>query len=44
MIRWLINMLRKNGRVGITSKRELSKHRLHTVKSNGGFRYEDLCM
>ncbi len=38
MIRWLFNMLRNSGRVGITSARELSKHRLHTTK------YEDLCM
>jgi len=38
MIKWLINMLTNNGRVGISSARELSRHRLHTTK------YEDLCM
>ena len=31
-------MLTNNGRVGISSARELSRHRLHTTK------YEDLCM
>jgi|9_EtaG_2_1085328.scaffolds.fasta_scaffold46662_1 hypothetical protein len=44
MIKWFLKLLSYTGRVGITSRRELSKHRLHTVKSNGGFRYEDLCM
>jgi hypothetical protein len=38
MIQWILNKLIKNGRVGISSTRELSKHRLHTTK------YEDLCM
>ena len=38
MIKWLFNMLNRNGRVGISSARELSRHRLHTTK------YEDLCM
>ncbi len=38
MIRWIFNKLTKSGRVGISSARELSKHRLHTTK------YEDLCM
>ena len=38
MIKWLINMLKNNGRVGVSSVRELSRHRLHTTK------YEDLCM
>ena len=36
MIKWLLNVL--NGRVGISSARDLSRHRLHTTK------YEDLCM
>jgi len=38
MIRWIFNKLTKSDRVGISSARELSKHRLHTTK------YEDLCM
>ncbi len=38
MINWLLKILRHNSRVGITSARELAKHRLHTTK------YEDLCM
>ena len=38
MIRWIFNKLVRGGRVGISSARELSKHRLHTTK------YEDLCM
>jgi hypothetical protein len=38
MIQWLINMLTKDGRVGLSKARELSQHRLHTTK------YEDLCM
>ena len=38
MIQWLINMLTKDGRVGLSKARELSQHRLHTPK------YEDLCM
>jgi hypothetical protein len=38
MIRWIFNKIIKNSRVGISSARELSKHRLHTTK------YEDLCM
>jgi hypothetical protein len=38
MIQWLLNMLTKDGRVGLNRVRELSQHRLHTTK------YEDLCM
>ena len=38
MINWLLKILRHNSRIGITSARELAKHRLHTTK------YEDLCM
>ena len=38
MIQWILNKLIRSGRVGISSARELSKHRLHTTK------YEDLCM
>ena len=38
MINWLLNILKYNSRVGISSTRELSKHRLYTTK------YEDLCM
>ena len=38
MIQWLLNMLTKDGRVGLSNARELSQHRLHTTT------YEDLCM
>jgi hypothetical protein len=38
MINWLINILKQNSRIGISTARELARHRLHTTK------YEDLCM
>ncbi len=38
MINWLIKILTYKNRIGISTARELSRHRLHTTK------YEDLCM
>ena len=38
MINWLIKILKNNSRIGISTTRELARHRLHTTK------YEDLCM
>ena len=38
MIKWILNLLNSNNRIGISARREMSKHRLHTTK------YEDLCM
>jgi hypothetical protein len=38
MIKWIFSKLVKSSRIGVSSARELSKHRLHTTK------YEDLCM